>query len=363
MTHISPGPHLSLTDAPAEGSGRRHRTRDSGQVRCKARREAEREGTAEPAGRRTPSLAQGMRVFPLPPEFCLVTRGALGVGVALTLVTSAQDRNRLGAGGGGSLPPSPCPGPEEPFSNTGGRGESHLLPRPRQSPSWQGEARGPTSSCSLAGAGSTWPTAAGAESPDESPAVGQASFLPVCISDCLAQTRAGLAQVGRGHAGCGGEGLCCQGWTPAAWACWSQRCRSLTVPRQPLSSSRCNEASFQVLVLGAERSDDLLNCLTRRQESGPRPSREMPSCYPVPPLPGSQPPTLAETAQAKGQSAPEALCEPCGRGSYVEQACPLHRFWKGPAGCEEPRAWKLGAALVRGWRPCPQHTGANQLGG
>ena len=125
-------------------------------------------------------------------------------------MTSAQDRNRLGAGGGGSPPPSPCPGPEEPFSNTGGRGESHLLPRPRQSPSWQGEARGPTSSCSLAGAGSPRPTEAGTEFPDESLAVGQASFLPVCVSDCPAQTRAGLAQAGRGHAGCGGDGLCCQ---------------------------------------------------------------------------------------------------------------------------------------------------------
>ena len=50
-----------------------------------------------------------------------------------------------------------------------------------------------------------------AESPDESLAVGQASFLPVCVSDCPAQTRAGLAQAGQGHAGCGGDGLCCQG--------------------------------------------------------------------------------------------------------------------------------------------------------
>lgn len=155
--------------------------------------------------------------------------------------------------------------------------------------------------------------------------------------------------------------------TPEAWACWSQRCHSLTVPRQPLSSSRCNKASFQVLVPGAERSDDLLNCLTRGQESGPRPSREMPTCYPVPPLQVSSAwlptPTLDETAQAKGQSSPEALCEPCGRRSYVEQACPLHRFWKGPAGREEPRAWKLGAALVRRWRPCPQHVGAAPAGG
>lgn len=96
-------------------------------------------------------------------------------------------------------------------SQTQGDGGSHLLPRPRQSPSWRGEAQGPTSSCSLAGAGSTRPTAAGTESPDESLEVGQASFLPVCVSDCPAQTQAGLAQAGRRHAGCGGDGLCCQG--------------------------------------------------------------------------------------------------------------------------------------------------------
>ena len=91
-------------------------------------------------------------------------------------------------------------------------GRSHFLPRPRQSLSRRGVgSAGPTSSCSLLGAVSTWPTPAGTESPGESPAVGQASFLHRCVSDCPAQTWVGLGQAGRGHAGCWGDSLCCQG--------------------------------------------------------------------------------------------------------------------------------------------------------
>lgn len=75
-----PGPHLSLTDAPAKGRGRRHRTRDKGRSTERLAGRREQQGKAEPLGRHTPSLAQGILGFPLPPEFCLVTQRALGVG-------------------------------------------------------------------------------------------------------------------------------------------------------------------------------------------------------------------------------------------------------------------------------------------
>lgn len=111
LTYISPGPRLSLTDAPAKGSGRPHRTRDEGRSAERLTGRREQQGKAELLGRRTPSLAQGIRVFPLPPEFCLVTRRALGVRAARTPVTSAQDRNRLGAGGGWLPAPVALPRP------------------------------------------------------------------------------------------------------------------------------------------------------------------------------------------------------------------------------------------------------------
>lgn len=104
-------------------------------------------------------------------------------------------------------PRRPVQAQRSPSSLTpGGVGRNHLLLRPCQSPSWRGEARRAPLPPAVHVA-----DPAGAESPDESPAVGQASFLHRCVSDCPAQTRAGLGQAGLGHAGCGGDGLCCQG--------------------------------------------------------------------------------------------------------------------------------------------------------